>query len=374
MQLSSIEKKVQSYNIPSDSKIGELGSYKNCISLGWFCGVAWSMGRYGLRGHSGPFDWYFSDFKSVLKVIETRFSDFMEKENLSVETDNNRVFYDNKYGFSCGHDIQHDFEKEYDCIHQKYMRRAEQFMQDIKQPTFFIRAVKSKEEILFIEENREYIYSIIKKENPNNEIAFLILNDMQKLSSNFLWFQLSINKYWGRMYEMRMLFDSSRKFSEYCIRHILPEESIVHNKKFDKEHNKLKVGRGILVHFLNECNDDIVLALKKYYLNIAADGIYLWGAGMYGTLILQYLITQGITVKGIIDNDLNKIGTLCEGIPIVPFSKIKDDSQNIFITIASDQKESEVQKQILDTYPNTKILKLSYLSNVLYEKYGCVKP
>lgn len=360
---------VQSFNILRDNELDEIGSYKNCISLGWFCGVASSMSRYGLRRHSGPFDWYFSDFKSVLKVIETQFSDFMLKENLSVETDNNRMFYDNKYGFQCNHDIQYDFEKEYDCIYQKYMRRAERFMQDIKQPTFFIRAVRSEEEILFIEENREYIYRIIKKENPNNEIAFIILNGMKRLSSNFLWFRLSIEGYVGKIYEMRTLFDSSSDFSEYCTKHILPEESIIHNKEFDKEHNKSKVGLGILKHIIDECSCDVVTALNEYYPNIA-QGIYLWGVGKWGTLILQYLIKKEITVKGIIDNDSDKIGTICESVSIVPFSKIKDDSPNIFITIASDEKATEVQKQILDTYPTTRILKLNYLSDILFEKYS----
>ena len=365
MQFSRIENNVQSFNIPYDIKIG---IYKNCISLGWFCGVASSMSRYGLRRFSGPFDWYFSDFTSVLKVMETQFSDFMSKENLSVDTDNNRRFYDNKYGFYFPHEIQYDYEKEYDHIHQKYMRRAEQFMQDIKQPTFFIRAVRSNDEILFIKENREYIYRIIKKENPNNEIAFLILNGMQKLPNNFLWFQLSIERYIGKTYEMRTMFDSSSDFSEYCTKYILPEENIVHNKEFDKEHHKTDIGKELLVYNLYKRSCSIVLALKEAYPNIDSEGIYLWGAGYYGQLVLQYLIKNGIPVNGIIDNATDKIGTLCEGVPIIPFSEIEDDRKNIFITIISDTEATEIQKQIFDTYPNVKILKLSYLCDILFEK------
>ena len=51
--------------------------YNSFISLGWFCGVASSMSKYGLRSFSSPFDWYFSDFKSVLHFIETDFIDFL---------------------------------------------------------------------------------------------------------------------------------------------------------------------------------------------------------------------------------------------------------------------------------------------------------
>ena len=82
-----------------------MDKFENCISLGWFCGTASSMSRYGLRSHSGPFDWFFSDFDSVLKVIETDFSDFMKKENLVPDKNNNKIFYDTKYRFSCNHYI-----------------------------------------------------------------------------------------------------------------------------------------------------------------------------------------------------------------------------------------------------------------------------
>ena len=358
MSLGSAENNVQLFNVPCDRK---LGGYTNCISLGGNCRVASSMNRYGLRSHSGPFDWFTSDFKPVLKVIETHFSDFMAKKNLSVDTNNHEIFWDNKYGFCCRHDIQYDFESEYECIHQKYMRRAKQFMQDIEQPTFFIRYVLSEEEICFIEENREYIYSIIKKENPNNEIAFLIPNGMQKLSNYFLWFQLGISHGWGS-YSMRREFDLSSVFSEYCMKHILSEESIVHNKEFDKS----RIGMELLEYSVQECSSNIALALKEYYPNIDR-GIYLWGAGIWGTRMVQYLIKNGITVNGIIDNATNKIGTLCEGVPIVPFSKIEDNGLNIFITIRSDTKATDIQKLILDIYPDTKILKLHHLGNILLE-------
>ena len=329
--------------------------YEKCISLGWFCGVASSMNRYGLRGHSGPFDWCFSDLQSVLKMMETHFSDFMIKENLSVETDNHKVFYDNKYGFWCNHDIQRDFEEEYNDIYQKYMQRAKRFMEDIKHPTIFIRAVRSEEEILFIEENKDYVYRIIKNENPNNEIAFLILNGMKKLSDNFLCFQLGVEGYIGKTYEMRMLFDSSSDFSAYCKKHILSKENIIQNKEFDKEHNQLKVGKGVLGHSLDESSDDVVLVLRDYFLNLARKGIYLWGVGKYGTRMLPYLIKKGVIVKGIIDNAADKM---------------ENGSQNILITIASDTIATEVQKQILDRYPNTRILKFNSLCDQLFEKQG----
>lgn len=208
--------------------MGGIGNsqYENCISLGWFCGVASSMSRYGLRNHSGPFDWYFSDLKSVLNLMETDFYDFMAKKNLYIDANNPKIFHDKKYGFLCNHDIQNDFETEYEGIYQKYIRRAKKFMQDIKQPTLFIRAVRSEKEISYIEENREYIYKIIKGSNSGNEIIFLLLNTMRKLPDSFLQFRMSIEQYPGQVFEMRTMFDSSEEFSQYCKKNILPTDLI----------------------------------------------------------------------------------------------------------------------------------------------------
>ena len=51
--------------------------YEHIVSLGWYCGVAASMSRYGFREMSGPFDWMFSDFEGVLHFLETSFEDFL---------------------------------------------------------------------------------------------------------------------------------------------------------------------------------------------------------------------------------------------------------------------------------------------------------
>ena len=218
--------------------------YKNCISLGCFCGTAASMGKFGLRSHSGPFDWYFSDFNSVLKIIETDFSDFMKKENLWFDDSDCKVFYDTKYGFKCGHDVDRDFEAEYPSIYQKYMRRAEQFKKDIKFPTCFIRTVKDEEEICFIEENQKYIYNVLRKENGNNNIIFLLNRKLKNMSEDFLWFKLDIDEYIGKTYEMRYMFSASGPFLEYC-QNILSPEDIKHNIEFDRRH--LRMGARVSV-------------------------------------------------------------------------------------------------------------------------------
>lgn len=219
--------------------------YDNCISLGCFCGTAAAMEKHGLRSHSGPFDWYFSDFDSVLKVIETDFSDFMKKENLLISESNQKEFCDTKYGFRCGHDIHCNFEEEYPLIYEKYMRRAKQFMKDAQSPTCFIRTVKSNREIRFIKENKEYIYQVLRKGNADNEIIFLLRNGLAELPDDFCWFRLNIDQYIGKTYEMRYMFESSKLLLEYCQK-ILPPEDVERNRRFDRKHLKLRTKFSIL--------------------------------------------------------------------------------------------------------------------------------
>lgn len=336
--------------------------YENCISLGWFCGTASSMSRYGLRSHSGPFDWYFSDLESVLKLMETGFSDFMKRDHLYVDADNGRHFHDRKYGFLCNHDIEHDFETEYEKIYQKYMRRAEWFMQAVRKPTCFIRAVRSEQEVSYIEENRQYIYDIVKKDNADNEIIFLLLDTMKEMPDDFLWFRLGIGQYVGKTYEMRTMFDASKEFSKYCQQYILPQNMLEENKRFDLYR---VTDRGIMAETTVETldKDAAALVLKNYYPDIGG-GIYLFGAGKYGELFSSYLMAQKIKVNGIIDNDQDKQGRLCGEIPIISLSQIMCDDPNICVTV-KDQFTDEIEEQILNRYPDARILSLKKIGELI---------
>lgn len=344
---------------------GRNHKYKNCISLGCFCGTASSMSRYGLRSHSGPFDWFWSDLESVLKLMETDFSDFMKRDHLFADAAAPLAFYDRKYGFWCNHDIEHDFETEYEKIYQKYMRRADWFMQAVREPTCFIRAVRSEQEVSYIEENRQYIYDVVKKDNAGNEIIFLIFKTMNGLPGDFLWFRLDIGQEdVSGLYKMRTMFDASERFSEYCKYDILPNNILEENKRFDRGHLHIAKKISILIGHLD--NYDVVSVLKNYYSDID-EGIYLFGAGEYGELFSKYLAAQKVSVKGIIDNSRDKQGRLCGGIPIIPISQIMYGHQNICITV-SDKFTDEIEKQILNQYPDARILSLRKIVALLEKK------
>ena len=68
--------------------------FENFISLGGMCTVAAALSKNGLRSTSGPFDWLISPLESVITLLENDFRDFIEKENLIIDKERDRSFYD----------------------------------------------------------------------------------------------------------------------------------------------------------------------------------------------------------------------------------------------------------------------------------------
>lgn len=80
---------------------------------------------------------------------------------------------------------------------------------------------------------------------------------------------------------------------------------------------------------------------------------------------------QKVKVKGIIDNNQDKQGRFCGGIPIIPFSRIMSERPKICIAV-SDKFTDEIEKQILNQYPDARILSLRKIVELLEEKAGYV--
>lgn len=181
---------------------GEEAMFDYFISLGWFCGMAGSLAKHGFRSGAGPCDWCESDLKGVLHFMDTDFSDFLSKENLEEDLHNPFAYCDKKYNLLLNHDINFDFRTEYPDICKKYARRLENYRVKIKSPTCFLRTVKDEEELRYIENHQDYIKRIIKKENNQNEIVFLIpqwLTMEQKIV--FPSFELNIDSFHGESRE-----------------------------------------------------------------------------------------------------------------------------------------------------------------------------
>ena len=87
----------------------------------------------------------------------------------------------------------------------------------------------------------------------------------------------------------------------------------------------------------------------------------MWGAGECGKTILRYVLSQGIEVKGVIDNNPDKIGTLFENVPVDGFSIITENDACIWITIGSPSMEKKVKEQISERISSSNIVGMTDL-------------
>lgn len=107
----------------------------------------------------------------------------MEYDNLSQNVNARHHYHEDKYNIYFFHDFSKykSLEKQYDAVKQKYDRRINRFLQSIQYPTLFIRYISSEDldeknrsvELNWIEENHDAIMSVLRKFNPENNIAFI---------------------------------------------------------------------------------------------------------------------------------------------------------------------------------------------------------
>lgn len=148
--------------------------YKHFISLGFFCSVALELERIGLRECSSPFDWCISDWKGVENCIRNNFEGFLDFSSL-YQNSIDRSIYKNKDGIAFFHDFDKykTLDKQLEKIKNKYERRITKFYTNISEPTLFIRYIKDREELLYLEEHYKEILNWIKEYNSYNNIFFV---------------------------------------------------------------------------------------------------------------------------------------------------------------------------------------------------------
>lgn len=148
--------------------------FKHIVSLGFFCSVASELDRFEFRDASYPFDWVIIDLHDVVALIETRFSNFLNVTESSRHED-----YPSIVKCPSGADFYHDFPAEclvgniLDEVKAKYKRRIDRFYNAIKRPTLFLRYVRNSAEAQWYVENRDYVLSVLKRENQYNELVFI---------------------------------------------------------------------------------------------------------------------------------------------------------------------------------------------------------
>lgn len=336
--------------------IMKIFKYDNCFSLGWFCGTASAMGKLGLRSCSGPFDWYLSDYWAVIEQIKCKFSDFLNPANLAVDSNNPRIFRDTKYGFTYLHEVDSDFDNEYDLILEKYQKRIIRFLSLIRKPTLFFRCVRNEEEINFINENWKMIDAVIREFNVNNRIVYITLNSMGLLNESVINFKLPINAYIPKPLEMKYLFYESADLVEYCSA-ALDSSVIIKNKQFDTVSFERKEKIAVFVKMLEKRRD-----LADFFLQgqDADRGIYIFGAGVYGRTIVSLLKRYNYPILAVIDNNLNvPVG----GIPVIKPEQAENGNV-VFVAIEAKAVSDKIIRQLRDLDYKGKIVSFD---DVIYE-------
>lgn len=277
--------------------------FENYISLGWFCGVASSMSRYGLRGMSGVFDWIAGDLGTVIHIIDMEFANFFEKENLTeYQEAGQKVLYDKKYDLICPHEISDSLEMDYKKIKEKYDNRIKHFKEMITKETCFIRTVRNYEEVLYIKRNYEYIIKVLKNANKRNQIVFLIPKEwtIDFEIKDILFFELQIKEYLMKTKEqLRSLFDTNRNFISFCesnMNELKRKNNIIFDlqKEMDdlhKEVSTLKQEKDIGIKKCNICEKRYQLLLKLEKADIKLlnlpHKIIIYGAGNIGKIFCK---------------------------------------------------------------------------------------
>lgn len=320
--------------------------FENCVSLGSWCGTAGSLGKQGLRSFTGPFDWIWSDFDSVIKQIDDEFADFMKRENLEI-SGKNSVFIDKKYNFLFIHDVKENFNLEYAAIYDKYLRRTQRFLQKIKKPTCFFRAVRSGKEVDYIINNVDYIESVIKRYNSRNTIVYILLEGMSALPDNLKSFRLA-TKYYEPLCTpagTTIMFDSSKELEQFC-KSLLPPEQIQLNRKIFLQHHSQSIAAFKTGSYLFSDVDGIDKQISEIFNLRKDDAFYIWGGGGdLGLRLYRYLIKRNANMKAIIDK--RPKSEFPPNMRIITPGEIEPHSK-IFIAISDEAVHSEIKEQVKD--------------------------
>lgn len=306
------------------------GMFESFVSLGQNCPVAASMSKYGLRSWAGPFDWLITfDFKWILHFMENDFEDFLPRKHLKHldgNESNGWQFMDEQSGFIFLHDYEYAFEGEYDKLKQKYQRRIDRFLTEIRKPVCFLRFVATRDEIDYIINNWGYINNIIRKGNSESEIVFIVNYGLQfpidtSIKNYIIPKEIHADNPPTRN-QLRSLFDELHGFLVWCAQNY-DACSIMENIIFDRDkermhrqwqENQFKICKidSMRYHTLTKllnCNIDRICLPNEIVIYGAGNIGRVFKQKIEGKCMIRYFIDKekkgqvidGILVKGVED-------------------------------------------------------------------------
>lgn len=165
-------------------KLTDINSFENIISLGFFCGVAETIQKVGLRKKSYPFDWVISnEFEKVVSLIENDFKGWLNLESLYQSKENREQYTNTKYNIGFFHDFDRytSLDQQINNVRKKYEKRINRFYEDIKKPTLFIRYLSSQSDFEYALKNNSKIESLLKRYNKQNQILYIANNNLNNI-------------------------------------------------------------------------------------------------------------------------------------------------------------------------------------------------
>lgn len=128
------------------------------IPLGGDCQLAHQMRVNGLRKYALPLDWSISSPEALIKILDNKFHNYLNKENLEfvenfTENRNESYIKEKLYGINFVHEFKREknFLDGYDTVKEKCDRRIERFFQVIeesKNPLFLRKWINKEQAIV----------------------------------------------------------------------------------------------------------------------------------------------------------------------------------------------------------------------------------
>ena len=337
--------------------------YKNYISLGYYCGPAASMEFHGFRRTSGPFDWYVSDYKGVIRSIDEKFEHFLEFENLQHVEGAPHFFNDVKYGFLFNHEIGigKEPDRRYFSIKEKYQRRYQRFLQMLGEGCFLLRAVKDQEEIEYINENNQYINRLFCEYSQQNMVIYLISNNL--IEENDIKFPYyKVDKCILNLYESTHLLEQNSALLQFMSDNILASDRINNMQFYNQKHFQVMENRyNMAIKLLNTYESG------KKITGLQHEHIIIYGCGNIGQALYKLLRSCAYKIIAFIDEF--SWDEQCEGIPIL---KLEDegrlsamiDKSDIVVTPIADFED--IKKHIREIYC-TQEFRVFSIENILQQ-------
>lgn len=158
--------------------ISSLANYDVIINLGGDCQVAWQMHIHGIRNYALPFDKLITPFNALYKVLENRFANFLNPENLEFRQEPSKYIVDTLYDIRLIHDFTFtkDFLAQYEAIKLVYDRRIKRFLTLMIESNhiLFIRKIITQEETVLL-------YQLLCTLYPEKNFDLLVVDGTEEI-------------------------------------------------------------------------------------------------------------------------------------------------------------------------------------------------